>query len=90
MAVSAQCYRLNPKLAGHSAPLDMYMHGLIAVETVEEEAIGTGNVLDRWHCEILYFIFDARQAGCLFLIGPDPAKRRARSQSGNPESRHPL
>jgi len=38
------------------------MHGLITVETVEEEAIGTGNVLDRWHCETLYFIFDIRRA----------------------------
>lgn len=54
--VSAQCDGVKPKLAGHSAPLDVYMHGLIAVETVEKEAIGTGNIIDCWHCINCYFI----------------------------------
>jgi hypothetical protein len=32
------------------------MHGLIAVETVEKEAIWTRNVLDCWHCYVRCYI----------------------------------
>jgi penicillin V acylase-like amidase (Ntn superfamily) len=49
-AVSAQRDGIKPKLAGHSAPLDVYVRGLIAVKAVEKEAIGTRNVFDCWHC----------------------------------------
>jgi hypothetical protein len=61
--VSAQCDRLEPELAGHSAPLDVDMHRLITIETIEKETIRAGNILDRWHRINRYFIV-------LFTINP--------------------
>jgi len=55
-AVSTQCDRFEPKLAGHSSPLDMYVHGFIAVKAIEKEAIRTRNYFDRWHCINRYFV----------------------------------
>jgi hypothetical protein len=48
--VSTQGHGLEPIFADFIVPLDVHVFRLIAVKAVKEEPIGTGNVLDGWHC----------------------------------------
>ena len=48
-AILAQCKRLQPELAHALLPLDMYVLGLIAIEAVEEDPIGSRDVFDCRH-----------------------------------------
>ena len=50
------------------------MHGLIAVETIEKEAMGTRNALDCWHCYIR----------CFNLCGSDSPRLAALLGAGLP------
>lgn len=44
-----QCNRLYPEFASHVISLNMNMHGLITVKTVEKETIWARNSFNRRH-----------------------------------------
>ena len=47
--VRCQRDRLQPELAGRAVASGMYVHRLVTVEAVEEEAEWPGDVVNRWH-----------------------------------------
>jgi len=50
--VACKRERFKPELAGAHLPLDMHVRGFVAVETREEEAIGSGDPGDSWHSRL--------------------------------------
>jgi hypothetical protein len=45
--------RFDPELAGIALTLNVHVHGLVAIETEEEQPVRSWNSLDPWHSSIL-------------------------------------
>ena len=52
--IASKFNRLQPELTYYSLTLHVNVHGFIAVEAIEEEPVGAGNIFDRGHREELY------------------------------------
>ena len=62
--IFTQNNRFKPELAYHVLSFDVNVHRFVAVETVKEEAVWPGNILNDRHCTDYRLLFLHNKMAC--------------------------